>query len=210
VWLASLGVAFGGTVQLAGPNLPHLAGELDGTAGQLRQLREQNRQLRQREAVLERSDQISRVANQEMQGALAERDDQIAALRADVAFYERLVGATAPRKGLAVHSAQFEREPGGSWRYRIVLTQTRDRNAVSLGELKFAVEGVQDGQLARVNWDRLHQADAAPAQGYSFRYFQQLRGSVMLPKGFTPQRVKVSLRGDGTALEQTLPWGSAG
>ena len=210
VWLASLGVAFGGTVQLAGPNLPHVAGELNGTAGELRQLREQNRQLRQREAVLERSDQISRVANQEMQGALAERDDQIAALRADVAFYERLVGATAPRKGLAVHSAQFSREPGGSWRYRIVLTQTRDRNAVSLGELKFDVEGVQGGQLARVNWDRLHQSDAAPAQAYSFRYFQQLRGSVMLPEGFTPQRVRVSLRGDGSALEQTLPWGSAG
>ncbi len=98
---------------------------------------------------LARSDQISRVANHEMQGALADRDDQIAALRADVAFYERLVGATAPRKGLAVHSAQFSREPGGTWRYRIVLTQTRNRDAVSLGELQFAVEGVQGGQLAR-------------------------------------------------------------
>jgi len=54
------------------------------------------------------------------------------------------------------------------------------------------------------------QQPAAPAQAYSFRYFQQLRGSVMLPEGFTPQRVRVSLRGDGAALEQTLPWGSAG
>lgn len=210
VWLASLGVAFGGTVQLAAPALPHVAAGLDGTARELRQVREQNRQLRQREAVLARSDQISRVANHEMQGALADRDDQIAALRADVALYERLMGSTAPRKGLAVHSARFSREPGGSWRYRIVLTQTRDRNAVSLGELKFAVEGVQGGRLARVNWDRLHQADAAPGQAYSFRYFQQVRGSVMLPEGFTPQRVRVSLRGDGTSLEQTLPWGIAG
>ncbi len=32
----------------------------------------------------------------------------------------------------------------------------------------------------------------------------------MLPEGFTPQRVRVSLRGDGTSLEQTLPWGIAG
>ncbi len=35
----------------------------------------------------------------DIQSLLAERDEQIAALRADVAFYERLVGATAQRKG---------------------------------------------------------------------------------------------------------------
>ncbi len=51
VWLASLGVAFGGTVQLAAPNLPTVAAALDGTAHELRELRDQNRQLRQREAV---------------------------------------------------------------------------------------------------------------------------------------------------------------
>ncbi|MFP7723100.1 DUF6776 family protein [Lysobacter sp. A3-1-A15] len=209
-WLGSIGAACAGTVQLTVANLPALVAEMDANARELQQARDANRHLRQREAVLERSDQISRVANQEMQGALAERDDQIAALRADVAFYERLVGATEPRKGLAVHSAAFSREPGGSWRYRIVLTQTRDRNAVSHGQLKFALEGVQGGQLARVGWDRLHQAESAPAQGYSFRYFQQLRGSVMLPEGFTPQRVRVYLRGDGAAHEQTLPWGAAG
>ena len=45
-----------------------------------------------------------------------------------------------------------------------------------------------------------------PAQKYSFRYFQQLNGSVMLPADFTPQRVRVSLRGDSASLDQAIAW----
>ncbi|MEG3191512.1 DUF6776 family protein [Lysobacter sp. D1-1-M9] len=173
---------------------------------QLGHYQERHEALKQRVATLKRSDQISRVANKEIQSALAEREDEIADLRADVAFYERLVGATAPKKGLNVHSSRFEREVGGTWRYQIVLTQTLNRNAISLGELRFSVEGVYDGKLASIGWDELHQKRAAPGQDYSFRYFQQIEGSVMLPPGFTPQRVRVSLRGDGAAVDQTLAW----
>src|SRR5262245_35474206 len=46
--------------------------------------------LQQRVTTLSRSDQISREANRDLQGTLAERDEEIAGLRADVAFYERL------------------------------------------------------------------------------------------------------------------------
>src|SRR5690606_23774844 len=45
--------------------------------------------LEQQVATLTRSDQISREANRDLQGTLAERDEEISALRADVAFYER-------------------------------------------------------------------------------------------------------------------------
>ena len=48
-----------------------------------------------------------------------------------------------------------------------------------------------------------------PPQDYAFRYFQQLEGSVMLPPDFTPQRVRVSLRGEGAAVDQTMAWTGA-
>jgi hypothetical protein len=165
--------------------------------------------LRQRESTLARSDQISRAANAEVQDALAERDEEIAALRADIAFYERLVGSTSQRKGLTVHVAEFAPEAGGTWRYQIMLTQTMNRGAISQGQMRFTVEGVRAGKLAAVQWDELHQQRSAPAQTYSFRYFQQLDGNVMLPPGFTPQRVKVSLHGEDAAVEQALDWKTA-
>src|SRR3546814_19275973 len=52
--------------------------------------------LEQQVATLKRSDQISRAAHRALQGTLAERAAEIAGLRADVAFYERFVGAHGP------------------------------------------------------------------------------------------------------------------
>src|SRR3546814_9186323 len=57
-----------------------------------RDQRAQVEALEQQVATLKRSDQISRDANRDLQGTLAERDEEIAGLRADVAFYERFVG----------------------------------------------------------------------------------------------------------------------
>lgn len=214
LWLACV-LAWAGSLygiaqwsgERAAPGLGEASAQLVSTRQQLHRWRAEAKELRQRHATLVRSDQISRAANLQVQKTIAERDQEIAALRADTAFYERLGGATDKPRGLNVHSARFEAEAGGSWRYLIVLTQTLNRGAISLGQLRFQVEGVRGGQLATVDWDELHQRPGAPSQHYSFRYFQQLDGSVMLPPGFTPQRVRVSLRSPGASVDQILGWG---
>jgi hypothetical protein len=164
------------------------------------------KQLRQNVATLRRSDQISRSANTELQASLAEREEEVSGLRADVAFYERLVGATGQRRGLSVHEAFFTPEEGGTWRYTVTLTQNLNRGAISKGEARVSVEGVSDGRLRSLRWEDLLQKPGAPGQPFSFRYFQQLEGSVMLPEGFTPQRVRVQLRSDGSTVDQAFPW----
>lgn len=190
----------------AAPRLSHAEERLRQAEKQLSAGKGQLRKLSQREATLAVSDRISRAANTEIQATLAERDEEIAGLRADVAFYERLVGSTSQRKGLNVHLAEFAVEPGGTWQYQIMLTQTLNRGAISQGQMRFSVEGVRDGQLATVGWDELHQKPGATGQEYSFRYFQQLDGNVMLPRDFTPQRVKVLLRGEDAVVEQAFDW----
>jgi len=205
-WLLTLGVAWVAAGWHAAPQLPGLSASLETARAELRRSGLELEALRQRQATLERSDQISRTANRQVQQELAERDEQIADLRANLAFYERLAGATRKPKGLSVHSAQFEPEAAGSWQYRITLTQNLNRGAVTAGKLRFAIEGVRDGKLATIDWADLHQRDSAPPQPYSFRYFQQLKGSVMLPDGFVPQRVRVSLRGENASLEQAVAW----
>ena len=209
-WAASLFGAWSWAGWRAAPRLDEVTEQLGRVSGQLGNYQRELRELRQRQVTLARSDQISRTANLEVQRELAQRERDIASLRTRTAFYERLGGATAKPRGLSVHSARFVAEAGGSWRYQVLLTQSLNRGAVSLGQLRFAVEGVRDGKLATIQWDELHQRAAAPAQAYSFRYFQKLDGSVMLPPGFTPQRVRVSLRSDDTSVEQTVAWEPAG
>lgn len=209
-WLLSLFVVAVVATRLAAPGLEHARDGARQAQQDAVQRQRQLDELGQRVVTLERSDQISRAANIELQASLAERDEEISALRADVAFYERLVGSTSQRKGLSVHSIEFAAEEGGTWRYRAVLTQNLNRGAISQGQMRFTIEGVRAGKLASIGWDELLQRKEAGGQAYSFRYFQELDGSVMLPKDFTPQRVRVLLRGNGGGAEQTFDWKTAG
>jgi hypothetical protein len=163
--------------------------------------------LEQRTATLARSEQISRDANTDLQGTLAERDEEIAGLRADVAFYERFVGATAQRRGLAVHQLALQPQSEQAWHFIATLTQNLNRGAVNAGRLQVAVEGTRDGKLQKLAWTDLRQQPSAPGIDYSFKYFQQVEGDLVLPVGFKPSRVTVRLTPQrGTAQEQSFSW----
>lgn len=205
-WVASVIAAWTIATRLAVPGLARVKDELAVTARRADQAEELVDQLRQNVATLRRSDQISRSANTELQAALAEREEEVSGLRADVAFYERLVGATGQRRGLAVHEALFAQEAGGSWRYTITVTQNLNRGAISKGEARMSVEGVSGGRLRTLSWDELLQKPNSPGQPFSFRYFQQLEGSIALPADFTPQRVRVQLRSGGSTVDQAFDW----
>ena len=166
--------------------------------------------LEQEVATLTRSDQISRDANRDLQATLSERDEEIAGLRADVAFYERFVGATAQRRGLSVHELTLQPQDEQAWHFTATLTQNLNRGAVNAGRLLVSVEGTEAGKLRRLAWSDLRQQPNAPGVPYSFKYFQQVEGDLLLPPGFKPVRViaRVVPQG-GAAVEQSFPWAQA-
>ncbi|HVI58052.1 MAG TPA: DUF6776 family protein [Luteimonas sp.] len=166
--------------------------------------------LEQQVATLTRSDQISRDANRDLQGTLAERDEEIAGLRADVAFYERFVGATGQRRGLTVHQLQLQPQSAQAWHFTATLTQNLNRGAVSSGQVTLSVEGTRDGKLQKLAWTDLRQQANAPGVAYSFKYFQEVAGDLVLPAGFQPLRVNVRLQPQGgAAVEQSFTWADA-
>lgn len=180
------------------------------TPAQLRAQQQRIEELEQRAATLARSDQISRDANRDLQAALSERDEEIAGLRADVAFYERFVGATAQRRGLSVHELTVQPQDEQSWHFTATLTQNLNRGAVNAGRLLVAVEGSEAGKLRRLGWSDLRQQPDAPGVAYSFKYFQQVEGDLLLPPGFKPVRVIARLVPQGgAAVEQSFPWAQA-
>lgn len=187
-----------------------LRGELERSQGQVEQLQQQLANEQQKTATLSRSDQISRDANRELQGALAVRDEEIAGLRADVAFYERLVGSTAQRRGLSVHAIRMQPQSERAWHFNVTLTRNLDREVVSAGQVSLSIEGSRDGRLETLEWEDLRQQPGAPGLDFSFRYFQQVRGDVFLPEGFEPVRVNVQLDPkSGAPVEQSFTWAEA-
>jgi len=175
-----------------------------------RQLAERTGQvasLQERLAVVTRADQISRGANQALQQTLADREEEVAGLKADVEFYERLVGGEN-RQGLRVHSLAL-RQIGASrgYGFSMTLTQSTSRGRELKGTLELTVTGVSAGALRTLAWSELLGDPRAAAAPFDFKYFQRIDGSILLPEGFTPSQVRVTGRsGNGDTIERTFAW----
>ncbi|HVJ61724.1 MAG TPA: DUF6776 family protein [Tahibacter sp.] len=175
------------------------------------QVKQENETLKQRVAVLERADQVDRIASSDLQQTLREREEEIAGLRTDIAFYSRLVGGGARREGLAVHSVHVSAlKESRAWNVTVTLTQNLKRSQVSEGKVQVAIEGVNGGQLRSLPWSELSAGGEAGGMPFSFKYFQQVSGTVMLPEGFSPNRIKVLVdAGGGGRIEQGFAWDEA-
>lgn len=187
-----------------GPIPPNARERLESQARKIEMLEQQN-------TTLARSDQISRTANQDLQGTLADRDEEIAGLRTDIAFYERFVGAAGQRHGLSVHDLQLKRQGGpGVWHFVATLTQNINRDAINSGRLTLALEASTAGRMRTLDWNTLRQQPSAAGVDYAFKYFQQVEGDIVLPEGTMPVRVSVHLRPkSGAAVEQSFAWAVA-
>lgn len=172
-------------------------------------LNRDNDALKSRVAVLQRSEQVARTALADVQQTLREREEEVDGLRADLAFYSRLVGG-GKREGLAVHA--FEARPvkdSQAWNFTATLTQNFKRGQEVKGRLTLAIEGVADGQLQTLDWNALNQGRDKSGTAYSFKYFQQVSGTIMLPVGFSANRVLVRADGEGGRVEQEFSWKDA-
>lgn len=205
LWIASLLLAGWAAARWASPDISALRRDNASLRTQLKQIDS----LRQQVANLKNSDAISRAANQELQTSLSGRDEEVSALRADVAFYERLVGSGAQRRGLAVHSVKLASNANGSWHYAATLTQNLNRGKITQGTLTLQVDGAKGGKLQTLQWADLLQKANAPGQTFEFRYFQKVEGNLMLPTGFTPHKVTVQLQSEGSTITQAFSWADA-
>src|SRR3546814_11315780 len=92
--------------------------------------------------------------------------------------------------------------------FTTTLTQNLNRGAVSSGQVTLSVEGTSDGKLQTLDWDALRQQPGAAGIAYSFQYFQEVGGDLMLPPGYQPLRVLVRLGPKrGAAVEQSARTG---
>lgn len=168
--------------------------------------------LLQKVAVAERAAQVARSANADLQQSLRDRQEEIAGLRADLAFYSKLTDGRSKPEGLAVHGIRVQ--PGAAPRvydFTVTLTQTLKSGQIASGRVRVAVHGITNGTLATVSWQQLAPNQATSGVPFSFKYFQQVSGTVMLPEGFTPNRIVVDADAgsDMGRAEQEFAWADA-
>ena len=156
----------------------------------------------------EREADVVRRANALLRESERQRQDEIAGLKADLAFYRRLGGASGSQAALAVH--HMELQPTRSPRvYLLVFTLTQNlRWASSIaGAIRLGVDGIQD-EVARHLDDKQLLAETADPLKFQFKYFQQFEQLITLPEGFAAERLTIRLKSGslGTPVEQTMQW----
>lgn len=171
-------------------------------------LEDENSRLKAQIALLERTTTIDRQAYEEVDRGLTDLQNEVLELRQEVAFYRGIVHSEDAPPGLRIQSFKLRQDEPTQYQYRLVLTQLATTNVRVQGEAEIALSGMLNGDTVE-----LAQRDILAQEGqdlrFSFRNFQELRGSLRLPEGFVPQRVilKAAPRGSrGAGVERILSW----
>lgn len=167
--------------------------------------------LLQRIAVLERSEQVARAAYGDLQQNLKDRQEEISALRADLAFYSRLTNGSK-LEALNVHGVHLQAAASPRvYNFSVTLTQTLKSGQIATGHMRVSVNGVRDGKLVTLGWGDLAPNQDGSGLPFSFKYFQQITGTLMLPDKFTPNRIRVEAdaAGDMGKVDQEFAWTDA-
>ena len=202
-WVVSLVLVLG-----LGQTLRHRIGGLVDHAA-LTSAQKDRDALLQRIAVLERSEQVARAANGDLQQSLRDRQEEIAGLRANLAFYSRLTDGGSKLESLNVHDIHLQAGAVARvYNFTVTLTQTLKSGQIASGHARVSVSGVQAGKLTTLTWSELAPNQEASGLTFSFKYFQQIAGTLMLPEGFTPNRIRVEADagGDMGRADQEFAW----
>ncbi|HVX05587.1 MAG TPA: DUF6776 family protein [Rhodanobacteraceae bacterium] len=183
----------------------------DGLESRAHRLAARNAELESQNQSLVQQQQTANTTIAALKQAMASRDVEMQALKQEQAFYTRLIGIDGSRSGLGVHNIALRPVKNtNAWNFTVTLVDAAENADPTRGKLTLAVEGVQGGKLTTLDWAHLAGAAGKDGLPFAFKFFQQVQGSLVLPKGFVPNRVVVTLQpASGSSITRTLDWNEA-
>jgi hypothetical protein len=170
-------------------------------------------ELEQEVALLETHREIDREAYREVENSLLDLQAKIQEQRDAIAFYRGIVSPTDGRPGLRVQDFRLTRgAEERQFNLRLVLVQAMKHDRTVSGDVALSIEGSEDGNAKTYALTDLLPADASTDWPFSFRYFQDFDRQIVLPDGFTPERVHVEVRSRTrsiASIEETFAWATS-
>ena len=188
--------------------LSALYNERDELMTTVEALREGNTALRERVAILERAQQVEGKAYEDVDVHLRSLQDEVLALKEEVAFYRGIVSA-GKEKGLKIQTFVVDKETSpGAYRFHLVLTQQLKRIKMISGTVKLNVMDGQNGKPTGLLLSDMsgQQADSLK---FEFKFFQRIEGRFTLPDGFKPDRLQIEVVSSGkkpASVQKSFEW----
>jgi len=172
------------------------------------QLSDNNQRLLKQQDMIQGAQLIDLQAKQESRRSLAKLYDELAELKEQLAFYQRVVAPETLVKGLYINGFKLTAmAKTGVYRYQLVLAQGTSQKRFLKGRYNMIISGELNGKAKEFPLKTLL-VDDADAK-YSFRYYQVLSAELRLPPNFVAQRLKLTLssaKSKGAVLESEHAW----
>jgi hypothetical protein len=173
------------------------AGETSRSVRRLRsavkELEKERDELRQQLVALERSGQIDREATRLAQMELARLQDQRQELEKEVEFLRNLVeeGATGALKIKDFNLSSTDQQ--SEFEYRFTVSQSKEDFGWTKGNVLLKIVGSDESGAKTLDLQEVS-ADSEEAHKIKFRHFQNIKGLLRLPEGFSPDSVSVEVK----------------
>jgi len=170
-------------------------------------------ELKQEIALLETNLEVDRESYREVEAGLAGLQAKIQEQRDAIAFYRGIVSPSDGNSGLRVQDLKLTRgKAEREFNVRLVLVQAMKHDRKVSGDVSLSVEGSQNGVDTTYALEQLIPDTANTAWVFSFRYFQDFDRQLVLPDGFTPERINVEVRSRTrsiSSIEESFAWATS-
>jgi hypothetical protein len=166
--------------------------------------------LKQELVILETNREVDRESYREVEDSLSKLQVKIQEQRDAIAFYRGIVSPSDGKSGLRVQDLILTRgKQEREFNIRLVLVQAMKHDRKVSGDVNLTVLGNVDGVEKSFTLAEILATDAERAWPFSFRYFQDFQRLVVLPDGFTPERITVEVRSRTrsiSSIEESFVW----
>lgn len=196
----------------AGYNVVDAAGERGALEKEIAELSREIKRLEEQIIMLETEAEIEAAAYKDVEASLIELQAKIQEQQDAIGFYRGIVSPADGNAGLRVQDLKLSRtEAERAWNVRLVLVQAMKHDRKVSGNVVLTIEGLENGEQKTYTYSDLLPEDADGSWAFSFRYFQDFDREVILPDGFTPERVHIAVQSRTrsiASIEESFSWGS--
>ncbi len=166
--------------------------------------------LRQRVAVLENASFVDKGSVDDVRQSNRELSDRIAQLEEEIALYQGIMSPTVDSAGLTIQEVTLTPTPTDNrYRFKVMLTQVGKNTNYLRGFVGINVVGVQNSEVVAFPLKELSSEINDVDIKFRYRYFQDFKGELVLPEGFTPDQIQVIAQSVGTnaaRIEKAYNW----
>jgi hypothetical protein len=179
----------------AGYDIVDVAVERNAQEERMQALEDEMLALKEQIRLLETHRDIDREAYREVETSLTALQQKIQEQRDAIGFYRGILSPDDGGRGLRVQELKLTRGANDREYYlNLVLVQVMQHERSVKGDVAFSLEGAQDGEIVTYTLEQLVPEDTDSDWPFSFRYFQSFDRQLILPDGFSPEKVHIEVR----------------